>query len=244
MTFFFKENIFKLKSKLHFRKPKRLTVLNCFMPLLIAALVFGGCSNPESEQQEYITVGALFPLTGESLEGGVRSIAGLKIIKKKIEDEGGILGKKLDIIILNDRGDEDYALRQYNILKEKGAIAIIGSSHPGVTSAIAKAVEKDGMLLVVPDTSDVPNANATNNRKNVYYQSPLSRDSHPRVVSYYTRKYRALYGGRPQPTSGASYACAFMLTEAIKRAGNTNVDDIISAIWANESNLTKDKTIK
>ena len=122
------------------------------------------CS-PTPAQQEYITIGALLPLTGEDSDEGLRAANGIQLAKNEINENGGIMGKKLDIIILNDRGDEEYIVQQYNVLKEKGAVAIIGSSYSGVTLALAKAVEKDGIPVISPTAS---NPDVTKGRKNVF----------------------------------------------------------------------------
>ena len=99
---------------------------------------------------EYITIGGLFPLTGEFCNEGIRALSGLQLARQVLNENGGVLGKPLDIIVLDDRNDAEYAIEQYNILKEKGVVAIIGSSFPEVTQALVKATEKDGMPMISP----------------------------------------------------------------------------------------------
>jgi branched-chain amino acid transport system substrate-binding protein len=113
--------------------------------LLFLTVLMSGCTK-KAEQQGYITIGALLPLTGESSDEGLRALNGLQLARKEINKSGGILGKTLDIIVLNDRGDEEYIVRQYNALKERGVAAIIGSSYSSVTMALARAAEKDGKI--------------------------------------------------------------------------------------------------
>jgi branched-chain amino acid transport system substrate-binding protein len=127
-------------------------------------IALNGCT-PKPKQQEYITMGALLPLTGEDSDEGLRAFNGLQLAKEEINESGGILGKKLDIIVLNDRGDEEYIIRQYNALKEKDVIAIIGSSYSSVTLALAKEAEKDGLPVISPTAS---NPEVTRGRANVF----------------------------------------------------------------------------
>ena len=127
-------------------------------------LIQAACSNKPA-REEYITIGALLPLTGESSDEGLRAVNGMKLAKEKINENGGISGKKLDIIVLNDRGDEDYIIQQYNALMEKGVVAIIGSSYSGPTIALAIASEKDGIPVISPTAS---NPNVTKGRSNVF----------------------------------------------------------------------------
>jgi branched-chain amino acid transport system substrate-binding protein len=135
-------------------------ILCCF---LFAMVCISGCS--EKTQSEYITIGALLPLTGESFDEGIRALNGLQLAKAEINENGGILGKKLNILVLNDKGDEEHVLRQYNVLKKKGVAAIIGSSYSGVTNVLAKEAEKDGIPVISPTASS---PEVTRGRNNVF----------------------------------------------------------------------------
>jgi len=121
----------------------------CYYCFLLLFLISCG-KDSKSEQQEYITIGALFPLTGEFCNEGIRALSGLQLARQVINENGGILGKRLDIITLDDKNDIQHALEQYEVLKEKGVVAIIGSSFPEVTQALIEATEKDGMPIVSP----------------------------------------------------------------------------------------------
>jgi len=85
------------------------------------------------------------------------------------------------VIILNDRGDERYVLKQYNSLKEKGVSAIIGSSYSKVTIALAKESEKDGMPVISP-TATSPEV--TKGRKNVF-RAIFIDDYQAEVMAYF-----------------------------------------------------------
>ena len=152
----------------------------CFLFLAVIIIAVNGCA-PKSAEREYITIGALLPLTGADSDEGFRSLNGLYLAKKEINENGGILGKKLDVIILNDRGDEKYVVRQYNALKEKGVVAIIGSSYSGVTIALAKAAEKDGIPVISPTAS---NPDVTKGRRNVF-RAIFIDDYQAEVMAYF-----------------------------------------------------------
>jgi len=132
--------------------------------LILTVVIICGCS-PKTEKNEYITMGALLPLTGEGSDEGLRALNGLHLAKQEINQSGGILGKTLDIIVLNDRGDEEYIVQQYNALKEKGVTAIIGSSYSSITMALVRAAEKDGIPIISPTAS---NPEVTRGRPNVF----------------------------------------------------------------------------
>jgi len=332
----------------------------CFFLL---AVLMTGCTL-KTAPQEFIIIGALLPLTGEDSDEGLRAFNGLQLAKNEINAAGGIMGKKLDIIAINDRGDEEYVVRQYNVLKERGAAAIIGSSYSGVTTALAKASEADGMPVISPTASnpevtrgrknvfraifiddyqaevmayfaynslgartalvllsensrsykrasevfaesfmvsggilnsiesysteeDVANiiarhsdnppdvvfypedyiaaANMVNiacdsglahtyilgsdawdgllayvynqdAMKHVFYSAPFSFDDKDEEVTRFVRNYFGSYSQMPLSGSATAYTCVYILAEAIEKAGNTNKEDIVSAIKANEFN--------
>jgi branched-chain amino acid transport system substrate-binding protein len=131
---------------------------------VLLAVLMSGCTQ-KAQQREYITIGALLPLTGDSSDEGIRALNGLQLARKEINESGGVLGKALDIIVLNDRGDEEYIVQQYNALKEKGVAAIIGSSYSNVTMALAVAAEKDGIPVISPTAT---NPDITKGRPNVF----------------------------------------------------------------------------
>ena len=103
--------------------PQYRSVLKlCFLILVIST---NSCS--KAIQDNYITIGALLPLTGKSSDEGLRALNGLKLAKSEINKNGSILGKNLDIVVLNDRGNEKHIVQQYHALKGKGVSASIGA---------------------------------------------------------------------------------------------------------------------
>jgi len=162
-----------------YKNPAKTT---CFLFLTVIIIAVTGC-DAKSAKQEYITIGALLPLTGADSDEGFRALNGMYIAKKEINENGGILGKKLDIIVLNDRGDEEYIVQQYNRLKEKGVAAIIGSSYSGVTIALAKAAEKDGIPVISPTASS---PDVTKGRKNVF-RAIFIDNYQAQVMAYFAR---------------------------------------------------------
>jgi len=135
-----------------------------FILYLLPLIFFLGCS-PKTEQPQYISIGALLPLTGKDADEGIRAYNGLLLAKEEINNNGGVLGKKLDIIVYNDKGDAQYIAEQYNKLKELNVAAIIGSSYSDVTMALVKAAEKDGIPIITPTASD---NEITLGRRNVF----------------------------------------------------------------------------
>jgi len=149
-----------------FRYILKKNTIKILSALIILTVFFAaGCTRSGENQQEYITIGVLLPLTGADSDEGLRALNGLQLAKEEINAAGGVLGKKLDFVVLNDRGDEEYIVKQYKILSEKGIAAIIGSSYSNVTLALAIASEKDGIPVISPTASNIE---VTRGRRNVF----------------------------------------------------------------------------
>jgi len=154
----------------------------CLLLVLTVILSASGCYHTP-KPKEYITIGALLPLTGEFSDDGIRAFNGLQLAKSEINDNGGILGKYIDIIILDDQGDIEQIVKQYNILKEKGVSAIIGSCYSYVTDALAEAAAKDGIPVISPTASA---RDITIGRNNVF-RAIFVDDYQADVIAYFAR---------------------------------------------------------
>jgi branched-chain amino acid transport system substrate-binding protein len=141
-----------------------------------------GCS-AKFGKHDYITIGVLLPLTGPDADEGLRAYNGLQLAKDEINAAGGVSGKKLDLIILNDRGDKSYILQQYYTLRGMGAVAIIGSSYSDVTMVLADAAEIDGMPLITPTASS---PDITKDRNNVF-RTIFIDDYQAEVLAYFAK---------------------------------------------------------
>jgi branched-chain amino acid transport system substrate-binding protein len=70
--------------------------------------------------------------------------------------------------------------------------------------------------------------------KNIFYSAPFSFDDQDADVSEFVKKYFESFSQMPLSGSAAAYTSVYILSEAIKKAGNTGKDAIISAIKENE----------
>ena len=228
----------KLKAGTTFDQATRYAKWACFLFLTVVSLATVSCF-AKSKQQKFITIGALFPLTGASSAEGIYAVSAIQIAKKDINERGGILGKTLDVLILNDRNDADYALQQYNILKGKGIVAIIATNRAGAEDAVLSAAEKDGVLVIVPMAPAAPHAGADSGRENVFYLPYSSLDRQDQLVARFVSEYYSIFSRDPPPIAIATYASAYKLSEAIKNAGNINEneDDMTAAIRSRLQNL-------
>jgi branched-chain amino acid transport system substrate-binding protein len=114
-------------------------------PLIATGTLFlAACGNSalggsdSVKESDTITVGAVVSLTGAGAGLGVPASEGLKLAAKEVNAEGGIDGKKIELIIKDDGSDpENAASLADTLIKDNGAKVIIGSSLTAQTDAIA-----------------------------------------------------------------------------------------------------------
>ena len=67
-----------------------------------------------------IKIGVLLPLTKQASQYGIATKNGIDMCVEKINNSGGINGKKIECVEFDDEGDPAKAVVGYNYLKEKG----------------------------------------------------------------------------------------------------------------------------
>lgn len=127
--------------------------------------VLSGCQTNQSVSNELITIGATIPLTGSQSDTGVASYNGLSMAVKEINDNGGVLGKKIDLLVLDDKSDGNTSADNYRKLKDDGAVAVIGSLFSGVTMTLAEAANNDSVAVISPTST---NPDVTKGKPNIF----------------------------------------------------------------------------
>ncbi len=134
--------------------------------VLVAALALvtvTACGNSdkgkESEgSEETITVGALAPLTGAVSVYGIAASNGVKLAIKEVNEAGGIDGKKIDLVLLDEKGDEQEAITAFNrLVEENKIVALLGdvTSKPTIAVAQRAATINMPMLTATATAADV-----------------------------------------------------------------------------------------
>ncbi len=116
--------------------------------LLVAVAVIG-CGKPEKEK---IAIGAFLPMTGTVAAYGEMGWNGIKVANKM---EGEVLGKKIDLKLVDTKSDKVEAANAVSRLVDKEkVIAIIGEMISGNTMAGSDYAEKSGIPMVSPTATN------------------------------------------------------------------------------------------
>ena len=97
-----------------------------------------------------IRIGLIFPLTGGSADMGNSARVGAQVAVDEINQVGGYLGRKLELVIRDDKADNDEGLKhaQELVLKERVA-ATIGFCNTGVAMKALDVFQSNKHVLIV-----------------------------------------------------------------------------------------------
>src|ERR1700690_2058 len=96
-----------------------------------------------------IKIGAIFSVTGPASFLGAPEAKTAKMLVDKINASGGVLGRKLELIIKDSGGSPEKTVSfAKQLIEEDKVLAIIGPSTSGETMQIKKLCEENQMILV------------------------------------------------------------------------------------------------
>jgi branched-chain amino acid transport system substrate-binding protein len=120
---------------------KLLAVLLCMM---LSASLLAGCGGKSSSQggevaEDVIKIGVFEPLTGGSAAGGELEVEGIKLANQMHPE---VLGKKVELVILDNKSDKAEAATAVSRLIDDGVVSIIGSWGSGYSIAAGDVIKK------------------------------------------------------------------------------------------------------
>ncbi|WP_346930581.1 ABC transporter substrate-binding protein [Clostridium sp.] len=122
---------------------KRVIALTLVMILGVSFLP--GCSN-KADDSDVIKIGVFEPLTGENGGGGSQELDGIEYANKIYSE---VLGKKVELVVVDNKSDKSEATTAVTRLIEKeNVVAIIGSYGSGVSIAAGDIIKNAGIPAV------------------------------------------------------------------------------------------------
>ncbi|HHV79563.1 MAG TPA: branched-chain amino acid ABC transporter substrate-binding protein [Firmicutes bacterium] len=141
-------------------KVRKHTVLFPAVCLLLIAAVVSGCSSKPAEKAAQkpaegpIKIGAALALTGGSAEQGNRARRGALLAIEEANQAGGINGRKIELVEMDDRADPKEAANVANRLAaDPSVVAVIGHTNSSCTLAGAPIYNKAGLVHITCSSS-------------------------------------------------------------------------------------------
>ena len=130
---------------------KKLTLMLLGLSFLITAC--GGekeATTKKTDEAATIKIGGLGPLTGPLAIYGVTATNGSKLAFEEINKNGGILGKQVEFVLFDEKGDSTEAVTAYNRLVDEGVVALVGDITSKPSLAVAEIAAQDNMPMITP----------------------------------------------------------------------------------------------
>jgi branched-chain amino acid transport system substrate-binding protein len=135
---------------------------------LLAGLLMVFSNVMPTGAQETIKIGFFAPITGPAAADGMSAKNAVELGVKEVNDGGGINGKKVELIVYDDRLKAEEAVAIANKLIERDkVVGVVSGSYSGPTRVVAPILQKAGMPMVAgyavhPDVTWNPNTKKPN----------------------------------------------------------------------------------
>ena len=121
-------------------KKKTLTALTAVVGL---SLCMGMTAMAELDTSNPIKIGYVGALSGDTALWGQAGLNGMKLTAKQINEDGGILGREVQIIGLDGKGAPDDSVTAYKkLVEEEGVCAVVGTNFSSCNIAIAAVADE------------------------------------------------------------------------------------------------------
>ena len=112
------------------------------------AAASASASGSAAASGETIKVGVLGPLTGDVSVYGQAVVNGATLYLKQVNEAGGVNGKQLEIISMDEQGDETQAVTCFTKMVDQGLTALVGDVTTAPTLAVAAESAEYNMPMV------------------------------------------------------------------------------------------------
>ena len=187
-----------------------------------------------------ITIAFLGNTTGDYAQYGVPVRNAVMMYFDQLNAAGGINGKTVKVLEYDDKGDGVEVVNAYNLAKENGITAVVGSVLTGTTIALADATYEDNMpqitasatatgVTVMEDTGDI--------RTNVFRACFIDPFQGQKMAAYAVEKVGA-------KTAAVFYETGSDYSEGLKNAFVEEAEKLGLEVVATEAFASGDKDFK
>jgi branched-chain amino acid transport system substrate-binding protein len=134
---------------------RRRRVLGAVALAMVAALGLSACGSRPSDQAATstapIVIGISLPLTGDFSQPGGEARRGYEIWQKQVNAKGGLLGRQIQLKIVDDASNQDTVVTDYTKLVTQDKVDLLLGTFSSLLNYPASAVaEKNQMVFVEP----------------------------------------------------------------------------------------------
>jgi branched-chain amino acid transport system substrate-binding protein len=132
-------------------------VLRIFVAALAALLALAPVAGAEHRPDKVVLVGGAISLTGRFAEPAGRQVNSIKMWVDEMNGRGGLLGHKIELILLDDKSDTQTAVKLYEkLITEDKVDLLLAPYSSAITEAVANINERYKMPFVAFGAASSP----------------------------------------------------------------------------------------
>ncbi|HEY0727269.1 MAG TPA: ABC transporter substrate-binding protein [Pyrinomonadaceae bacterium] len=226
---------------------------------LFLLLSLGFCLDSQSQTPGAVRIGVFLSLTGATASYGVSALNAIKLATEETNQNGGINGKKIELVVEDDHSNtQEVPGIVTKLIKEAKVDALIAepvSTRAMAAAPIAKTAKPDiifapGFYTTAPlvartvkqlaikstligsDGWDSPDllAGGAAPFAGVYFANHFWIGSNEPLVRKFVKDYQTKYGIAPDAGAATAYDAAHLLFDAFKRAKSTDKTAVRDAL--------------
>lgn len=148
---------------------KWLSLTGMALGVAMLGTLFAGCGGDTAKSGgDTIKIGANFELTGGVANYGSQGLNGLKLAIKQINDNGGVLGKKLELVIADNKSEASEAANATTKLISSDKVRVVVG--PAVTSNVlaTEPIAASNKIPIIAPMATNPNITVENGKVKPY----------------------------------------------------------------------------
>lgn len=125
-----------------------------FRVWVLLALSIVLMSAAASGEDKVIKIGYIGALTGDTAVWGQAGLNGMKLTAQKVNDTGGVLGYKIEVLVQDGKGKPEDSLNALSKLIDEGVIAVVGTNFSSCNIPMAPIATAKKIPLLATAASD------------------------------------------------------------------------------------------
>jgi branched-chain amino acid transport system substrate-binding protein len=129
---------------------RRTAVLSVAV-MIVAALVLAGCG---PQEEDTIKIGVAGAHSGDLASYGLPTVNAAQLVVNEINENGGIDGRMVELIIEDDQCAPEVAANTAAKLVSDGVVAVIGHICSGATNTALPIYQEEGIVTISPSATN------------------------------------------------------------------------------------------
>jgi branched-chain amino acid transport system substrate-binding protein len=207
-----------------------------FAPVLIALIVaIGGCSSSNGQSGAVVKIALESPITGPQSSNGVDQLRGAQLAVQEANDDGEVLGRKVELIPADDKADPAVGQQVARRMVDAGVFAVIGPYNSAVGVKNLSTYLDAGVIPIHMTSNAATNGQGFTVQPKDYQVAPI--EAKAIVDLYEARKVAIVYdpstytvGIAKQVRSGVEQAGATVVAYEEVRPDQDSYLDVVKRI--------------